>query len=151
MIRKAGLHDVKAIHALVAEHAGEGRILGRALSEIYGQLRDFTVAEDPESGAVLGCGALHFVWEDIAEIRSLAVTGASQGKGLGTGIIEALLDEGREAGVKRVFVLTYRPPIFERLDFRIIKKSLLPHKIWADCIRCTKFPECDEIALERNL
>ena len=92
---------------------------------------------------------MEIVWEDLAEIRSLAVMSDFQNDGIGTRLIEALLEEAREMGVKRVFVLTYRPNIFKRLGFIEIEKSELPHKIWADCIRCTKFPECDEIALAR--
>jgi amino-acid N-acetyltransferase len=149
VIRKATLRDVKIIHRLIAEQAGSGHILPRAMSELYGQVRDFLVYEDG-SGTAEGCGALQIVWEDLAEIRSLAVATASQGRGIGTRLIEALLDEAREMGVQKVFVLTYRARLFERMGFERMDKSLLPHKIWADCIRCTKFPECDEIALVRS-
>lgn len=147
MIRKAALNDVKTIHRLIAEQAGSGHILARAMSEIYGQIRDFTVIEGDESGELLGCGALQICWQDLAEIRSLAVETSHQGKGIGTNLIGALMKEAREMGVKEVFVLTYRQTLFERLGFKVMNKGLLPHKIWADCIRCTKFPECDEIAL----
>jgi amino-acid N-acetyltransferase len=149
-IRKARIHDVKAIHRLIAEQAERGQILPRALSEIYGQLRDFIVSANPSTNAIEGCGALQIVWEDLAEIRSLAVATACQNKGLGTRLIEVLMEEGREMGVTRVFVLTYRPRLFERLGFSHMEKSDLPHKIWADCIKCTKFPECDELALYKD-
>lgn len=147
MIRKATLSDMKTIHRLIAEQAKSGHILARAISDLYSQVRDFSVFE--ESGEIIGCGSLHIVWEDLAEIRSLAVITSNQGRGLGSHLIEALLAEGRDLGIKRVFVLTYRQQLFERLGFTVMDKSQLPHKIWADCIRCTKFPECDEIAMVR--
>jgi amino-acid N-acetyltransferase len=148
LIRKAKLSDMKTIHRLIAEQAKSGHILARAISDLYSQVRDFSVLE--ESGEIIGCGSLHIVWEDLAEIRSLAVKTSHQGQSLGTQLTEALLDEARGMGIRRVFVLTYRQRLFERLGFSVMDKSQLPHKIWADCIRCTKFPECDEIALVRT-
>jgi amino-acid N-acetyltransferase len=149
VIRRATLRDVKSIHRLIAEQAQSGHILARAMSELYSQVKDFIVNEDDGSGEIVGCGALQIVWEDLAEIRSLAVQTDYQGQGVGTALIEALLEESGQMGVSKVFVLTYRPELFQRLGFALMDKSLLPHKIWADCIRCTKFPECDEIALVR--
>lgn len=149
MIRRATLRDVKSIHRLIAEQAQSGHILARAMSELYSQVKDFIVSEDDGSEEIVGCGALQIVWEDLAEIRSLAVQTEYQGQGVGTALIEALLEESGQMGVSKVFVLTYRPELFQRLGFALMDKSLLPHKIWADCIRCTKFPECDEIALVR--
>jgi amino-acid N-acetyltransferase len=151
VIRRATLADVKSIHRLIAEQAQSGHILARAMSELYSQVKDFIVSEDDGSGEIVGCGALQIVWEDLAEIRSLAVQTEYQGQGVGTALIEALLEESGQMGVSKVFVLTYRPELFQRLGFALMDKSLLPHKIWADCIRCTKFPECDEIALVRAL
>lgn len=147
MIRKATLKDVREIHRLIADQARGGHILARPLSDLYAQVRDFIVMEDETTGELVGCGALQVVWEDLAEIRSLAVKDDAQGRGIGSSLIEALENEAREMGVKKVFVLTYRVSLFERLGFSQMDKGLLPHKIWADCIRCTKFPECDETAL----
>jgi amino-acid N-acetyltransferase len=150
MIRKAQLSDIRAVHMLIAEQAKEGNILPRAISELYSQLRDLAVYVDDETGNIVGCGALHIVWEDLAEIRSLAVTTTHQRQGLGGQLIEALLAESRELGIKRVFVLTDRITLFEKMGFTLMDKGHLPHKIWADCIRCSKFPECDEVALART-
>ncbi|MDQ7784507.1 MAG: N-acetyltransferase [Desulfomonilaceae bacterium] len=150
MIRRATLRDIKAIHGLIAEQAKDGHILARPMSELYGQVRDFLVWSDEESGELVGCGSLHIVWEDLAEIRSLAVRSSSQRQGVGSRLAEALLREAGEMGIAKVFVLTYRVALFERLGFTQMDKSELPHKIWADCIRCTKFPECDETALVRS-
>jgi amino-acid N-acetyltransferase len=144
------LQEIKIIHKLISEQAQRGFLLPRALSDLYSQFRDFIVNVEGDAGRITGCGALQVVWEDLAEIRSLAVEPAREGQGIGTSLIEALLKEATELEVKRVFVLTYRPALFERVGFIRMEKSLLPHKIWADCIRCTRFPECDEIALVRD-
>lgn len=151
MIRKANLKDIKTIHRIITDQAQFGHILPRALSELYTQVRDFSVAVGNSPAEILGCGALHVVWEDLAEIRSLAVRSAFQRHGIGGRLVVHLLDESREMGIQRVFVLTYRVSFFQQLGFTIMDKSLLPHKIWADCIKCTKFPECDEIALVKSL
>ncbi|MCX5860735.1 MAG: N-acetyltransferase [Desulfomonile sp.] len=150
MIRKASVNETKIIHRIISEQAQSGHILPRAMSELYSQVRDFSVCVGAESGDVLGCAALQIVWEDLAEIRSLAVRTTFERQGIGSSLIKALLDESEMMGMSRVFVLTYRQKLFERMGFRVMDKSLLPHKIWADCIRCTKFPECDEIALVMN-
>ncbi len=150
MIRKAKLEDVKTIHKIIGEQARFGHVLARAMTDLYSQIRDFTVCVNDESGEIVGCGALKIVWEDLAEIRSVAVQSSFQNAGLGSKLIEALIDEADSMGINRVFVLTYRVRLFERLGFEQMDKSLLPHKIWADCINCPKFPECDEIALVRN-
>lgn len=147
MIRKATLGDIKAVHRLISEQAKAGNLIARAISELYSQVRDFAVRTENGPGAIVGCGALHIVWEDLAEIRSLAVQTEYQRKGIGSELVRALLEESREMEIKRVFVLTDRTRLFERLGFSYIDKSLLPHKIWADCIHCTKFPECDEVAM----
>jgi amino-acid N-acetyltransferase len=150
LIRKAAISDIKPIHQIIGEQAQFGHILPRPMAELYGGVRDFSVALEEDSGDIIGCGALQIIWEDLAEIRSLAVRQVRQDQGIGTQLIEALMQEARKMGVKRVFVLTYRPRLFERQGFSQMDKSELPHKIWADCIKCTKFPECDEIALVRN-
>ncbi len=152
VIRKARLGDVKRIHSLVNQFAGEGRMLALALSELYDNLRDFTVACDAgEADSVLGCCALHIVWEDLAEIRSLAVVSEEQGKGIGRELVEACLSEARSLGVRRVFALTCVPDFFARFGFRPVEKSELPHKVWTDCVKCPKFPDCDEVAVVRNV
>ncbi len=147
MIRKATLGDIKAVHRLISEQAKAGNLIARAISELYSQVRDFAVRTENGPDTIVGCGALHIVWEDLAEIRSLAVQTEHQRKGIGSELVRALLEESREMEIKRVFVLTDRTSLFERLGFSYIDKSLLPHKIWADCIHCNKFPECDEVAM----
>jgi amino-acid N-acetyltransferase len=150
MIRKATLKDIKLVHKLISEQAKEGNLISRAISELFSQVRDFVVRTENGSKTIIGCGALHVVWEDLAEIRSLAVQTEHQRKGIGSELVRALLEESRGMGINRVFVLTDRTKLFERLGFSQIDKNMLPHKIWADCIRCTKFPECDEVAMAIN-
>jgi amino-acid N-acetyltransferase len=149
MLRKAQLGDIKPIQKLLAHFAGKGDMLSRSLSELYESIRDFYVIE--EDGILLGASALHIVWEDLAEIRSVAVSEEAGRKGVGTQVVQACIDEAREFGLKRVFCLTYKPDFFGRFGFHIVDKSELPHKVWGDCIKCAKFPDCDEIAMIMEL
>ncbi len=144
-VEKARIGDAPEIHKLVNEFAGTGQMLPRALSEIYENIRDFFVIR--EEGAMVACGALHIYWSDLAEIRGVAVSEGCQGKGFGRGLIEACLAEARELGIPQIFCLTYRPSFFEKFDFLQIDRMDLPRKVWAECYRCPKFPNCDEVAL----
>jgi len=146
MIRKAKISDVRSIHALLAYFADHGLLLPRSLSEIYDHLRDYTVMETSDNN-IVGVTALNICWEDLAEVKSLAVREGYQDKGMGKQLVEQCLSEAVALGVRRVFTLTYQPKFFEKLGFKLVDKSSLPHKIWADCLKCPKFPDCDEIAL----
>jgi amino-acid N-acetyltransferase len=148
MIRKALIQDVKPIHRLLSHYADQGLLLPRSLSELYDHLRDHFVVEDRRSQkSIIGVSALGICWEDLAEIRSLAIAKNKQGKGLGSQLVETCLAEARSLGLKRVFTLSYVPDFFSRLGFREVEKSVLPHKIWGDCLKCPKFPDCDETAM----
>jgi len=149
MLRKAEIKDVKEIQKLLTHFANRGDMLSRSLSELYEAIRDFYICE--EEGRLLGTAALHVVWEDLAEIRSVAVSEEAGRKGVGTQLVQACLDEAREIGLKRVFCLTYKPNFFGKFGFRIVDKSELPHKVWGDCMKCVKFPDCDEIAMVLDL
>jgi amino-acid N-acetyltransferase len=144
-IRKARIADVPDIHRLVNQFASQGEMLGRSRSELYEGIRDFFVVEIEDR--IVGCSALHVNWEDLAEIRSLAVDTGSQGLGLGRILVEACVEEARELGIVRVYALTYRPGFFEGLGFERTAKESLPHKVWADCLKCPQFPNCDEEAV----
>ena len=151
MIRKANLSDVRGIHALVNAFAARGGMLALSLSDLYDNVRDFIVASDRRGGTVLGCCALHVVWEDLAEIRSLAVVESAQRRGLGRRLVKRCLDEALVLGVRRAFALTYVPEFFARLGFHQVDKAELPHKVWADCVKCPRFPDCDETAVILDL
>jgi amino-acid N-acetyltransferase len=151
MIRKAAIGDVKAIYALLNIYGKQGELLPRPLSRIYDHLRDFSVFAGADDGEVLGCCSLQFCWEDLAEIRSLAVHPDRQGEKMGTALVNHALEEARAFGVAKVFTLTYRPGFFRRFGFAIIDRTDLPLKIWADCILCVKFPDCDETAMMKDM
>ena len=150
MIRKARIKDVKEIHLILKHFAQEGLLLARSISSLYDQLRDFIVFEG-EDESILGICALHIMWEDLAEIRSLAVKEVAQRKGIGRQLVKHCLREAESFGLDRVFTLTYQAGFFRTLGFADIDKKELPHKIWSDCIHCTMFPDCDEEALIINL
>lgn len=149
MIRKARIKDIKQIQNLINSFAKQDLMLPRSLNELYESLRDFWVAE--ENNKIVGCSALHISWEDLVELKSLAVEKTMQNKGIGRKLVLACLDEAKEMGARKIFVLTYEANFFQRFGFRKIKNSQLPHKIWAECINCCKFPNCQEIALLKTL
>ena len=150
MIRKARISEAPAIRDLINRFAEQGQLLPLSLSEIYDRLRDFFVyIEDSNENPteIRGVCALHFIWEDLAEIRSLAVQKDFRKRGIGSQLVNACLKEAKTMEVKRVFCLTYKEEFFSLHGFRRIDKSELPHKVWADCLKCSKFPECTEIAM----
>lgn len=149
MLRKAKIKDIKHIQELINQFAKQDLMLPRSLNELYEDLRDFWVAEVNKK--IVGCCALHVSWDDLAEIKCLAVSRGYQKKGLGRELALSCLGEARDLGAKKVFVLTYEPDFFRNLGFKKIKHNDLPHKVWAECINCCKFPDCDEIALLKSL
>lgn len=146
----ARIGDARSIQALVNGYASQEIMLPKSLSEIYSNIREFKVVRGDED-QLLACGALSIMWEDLAEVCSLAVASGQKGKGLGRLLVDALIEDARQLGIRRVFALTYQLDFFARLGFREIEKSELPHKIWSDCLKCSKFPECDEIAVVLEL
>lgn len=151
MIRKARIADVIEIQQMLRDFAQSGQLLARSLSELYTNLRDTFVYVEEETGEVIGCCGLHIVWENLAEIRSLAVLKSRQRKGIGRKLVEACIEEARELGIGRLFTLTYEVAFFESLGFRMADKNMFPQKVWADCLHCPKFPNCDESALVYDL
>jgi amino-acid N-acetyltransferase len=146
---KAMITDVPGMHKLINYFAEKGEMLPRPLSEIYEGLRDYFVVSD--GATVVGCAALHINWSDMAEIRSVAVAQEYQKKHVGFKLVEACLKEARELGLPTVFCLTYKPAFFEKLGFTRVDKMELPQKVWNECYRCAKFPNCDEVAMIHHL
>lgn len=146
MLRKAQQKDVAFIHGLLLNYANQGLLLGRPKIEIYEFLRDFVMAEDERGNCVGTCG-LHLIWEDLCEIRSLAVLPEKAGQGWGGKLVEACISEAITLGFNQVFALTYQTDFFFRFGFKEVPKQRLPNKIWADCVKCVKFPDCDEVAV----
>ncbi|HBG17216.1 MAG TPA: N-acetyltransferase [Firmicutes bacterium] len=149
-LRKAKVADVENIHALINHYAQKGLMLARSRSMLYEFLREFIVVE--ENGVFLGTGGLHIIWEDLAEIRALAVVEEAVGRGIGHQIVGKLIEEAGKLGIPRVFALTYQKDFFIKCGFKEIPKETLSTKVWKECINCPKFPNCDEIAviLETN-
>lgn len=148
-IRRAKIRDLKEVQKLINEFARREEMIPRSINELYENVRDFFVSE--ENGKINGVCALHVLWEDLAEVRSLAVKKEFQRTGIGRKLVRRCVADAKALGIKRVFVLTYQPVFFGKLGFGEIDKSGLPQKIWGDCIRCPKFPECDEHALILNI
>jgi len=148
-VEKARIADVPQIHKLINYFADKGEMLPRALSEIYENLRDFYIVRD--SDAVVGCAALHISWSDLAEIKSLAVDHGKHAQGIGSKLVGACVSEAGQLGIPKLFCLTYKPVFFEKSGFKQVEKMELPRKVWSECFRCAKFPNCDEVALIYDL
>jgi amino-acid N-acetyltransferase len=133
------------MHRLISHFADKGEVLPRALSEIYEDIRDYFVVR--KRGRVIACAALHVTWVDLAEVRSLAVAEQAQNQRIGSALVQACLEEAKELDIPQVFCLVRKPSFFEKHGFQLIDKTELPHKVWAECYRCPKFPDCDEVAL----
>jgi amino-acid N-acetyltransferase len=149
MIRKAKLQEIPVIQELVNAFAREELMLPVSIGDIIERFHDFFVAE--KDGRIIGTVALHVTWQDLVEIRSLTVRREEQKTGLGRKLVEAALARAREVGAPRVFTLTYIPEFFEKLGFIRIDRAELPHKVWQDCVKCPKFPDCGEVALTLDL
>lgn len=149
IFRKAKFSDVEDILKIINDYAGKGLMLARSRNVLYEGLREFILAE--EDGKIVGVAALHLVWNELAEIRALAVEPNKIKSGIGRRIVDMLTEEARELGVKTLFALTYQPGFFAKLDFKEVPKESVPHKMWKECINCPKFPNCDEIAMVKEL
>lgn len=148
--------DAGAISALVESYARKGEMLPRPMQQIYASIRDYFVClggggDGAGGGEVVGTSALHVWWEDLGEIRSLAVAEGSLGMGAGSALVKACIEEAGELGLNKLFVLTYRAGFFERFGFKVVDRDTLPHKIWGECVDCVKFHNCDETAVMKEL
>ena len=145
MIRKAKISDAKNIQILCNKYAANGEMLPRSLAQIYENIRDFFVYEEEDE--IVGISAIHISWENLAEVRTLAVKEERKKSGVGKKLVAACLAEAKTLEIKKVFTLTYKEEFFKKCGFELIDKAELPHKVWQDCINCPKFPDCDEIAM----
>ena len=148
-VEKATIEDVAAMHRLINYFADKDEMLPRPLSDIYESIRDYFVIR--HGGRVTGCAALHVMWSDLAEVKSVAVAEENQRQGIGSQLVEACLSEARILGLPTVFCLTYKPEFFQKFGFSEVDKMELPRKVWTECYHCSKFPDCDEVALIINL
>jgi len=145
MLRKATIDDVEKIYKLINDFAAKNVMLPRSLSELYENIRDLFVFIQDDT--LVGCAALHIFWKDLAEIKSVAVLETTQRKGIGRKLVRVCIREARKLRIAKMFVLTYVPEFFEKCGFRRVEKETLPHKIWSECVKCHKFPDCGEIPL----
>jgi amino-acid N-acetyltransferase len=144
-VEKAKISDVPQMHKLINLFASRGEMLARPLSEIYENIRDFFVVR--KGKRVIACAALHVMWSDLAEIKSVAVAEDQQRLGIGNQLMDICLEEAKQLGIGTVFCFTYKPGFFGQVGFKEVDKMTLPHKVWTECLRCPKFPNCDETAM----
>ena len=150
MIRKAKIAEVPEIRRFLAEFSQDGGILPRTLADLYGQLRDYYVyREDP--GPILGLAALHICWAGLGEIRSVAVVPSHRRRGIASALVSTCLTEARAIGLSEIFLLTLRPEFFQRFGFQVVSREDLLPIVWADCVNCVKFPDCDEVPMHLDL
>ncbi|MFI5456714.1 MAG: N-acetyltransferase [Isosphaerales bacterium] len=149
-IRPARVGDVPGIYGQIRVFADRKLMIRRSMAELYESIREFFVAVDDEQ-RVVGCVALHVFWEDLSEIRCLAVAEQVQGLGVGRRLVDASWESARELEIKSVFALTSEVGFFERCGYHQIDKSELPQRIWSECVRCPSFPNCQEVALIRSI
>lgn len=152
LVRKARIADVSAMHSMISNYAEKQMMLPKAHLQLYEALRDFSVAVDPTDDAtVVGCGSLHIYWEDLAEIRAVAVMPGLTHKGVGSHIVESLIEEGKSYGLGQIFVFTYVPAFFSRFGFVQVEHRSMPLKVFNECFHCPKFNTCDELAMVLHL
>jgi amino-acid N-acetyltransferase len=158
-IEKAQIRDVEEIIELVNGFAARNLMLPRGPQYVYENIRDFVIASDrnvpvysiTETREVLhllvACGSLHVLWDDIGEIRALAIHPDYQHLGLGSKLIELMKEEARQLGLKHLFTFTLTEDFFKRLGFKRQGRDELPPKVWGECSRCPKYFKCDEIGM----
>ncbi len=133
-VRRARTADVAAIAGLLTPYVENRILLGKERVDLYEQVQEFRVAAN-ESGELVGCGAVHVMWEDLAEVRSLAVTAASRGQGVGGAVLQGLISDARELGVSRLFCLTFEVEFFTRFGFLPVTDDLVDDEVFAQLIR----------------
>ncbi len=147
--RKATFDDVEPMHKLLNDFAAKGLMLPRSRNSIYENIRDYVIAT--VGGELVGVGAVHMVWDRLAEIRSLAVAEGYQKTGIGKEIVSLLEEAGHDLGVKTFFTLTYQPGFFAKCGYTQVERDSMPQKVWKECVHCPKYPYCDEIALVKQV
>ena len=144
-IRHAKVSDAKTIQSMIAFYAEKKEMLPRSINDIYENIQEYVIAEDKNK--VIGCCALHVSWDDLAEIKALAIAQNYQHKGIGTKLVKTLHKKALELGINKVFALTFKPKFFLNLKYTQISRESLPHKIWGECVKCPLFPDCGEVPL----
>ncbi|RIH83690.1 Amino-acid acetyltransferase [Meiothermus luteus] len=149
-LRKARIKDVEQIYQLIKYWAERGLMLVRSHNHLYENLRDFFVLED-EDGHIVGSGALHILWHDIAEVRGLAIHPERQGQGLGRWIALAAEREAKDLGIPQIFAWTLQVRFFTSLGYHVTTREALPPKVYAECSACPFYDNCREIGVTKIL
>ncbi len=147
--RKATGADVEALYELIEDYAQKGIMLPRSRQALSRLIDTFVVAEIDEQ--IVGCGSLFQLGADLVEIRSLGITDGHKGQGIGSKLMEKLLEEAGRQGLPKVMALTYEVSFFLKNGFHVVDKEIFPEKVWTDCVNCPKQHACDEIAVLRVL
>ena len=150
MIRKAKINEVPEIRRFLVEFSQDGGILPRTLADLYSQLRDYYVYRQSH-GPIIGIASLHICWAGLGEIRSVAVAPTHRGQKIASRLVETCLHEARTIGLSEIFLLTLVPEFFQRFGFKVVSREDLLPIVWADCVNCVKFPDCDEIPMHLDL
>ena len=147
--RKARIQDVDGMSCLINEFAAGGIMLARGPLYLYQNIQDYRVITIMVDGVehVIACGGLHVLWEDLAEVRSVAVHPALHRSGLGRIMVQDLIKDAQEIGVPRVFTFTLAPEFFTSLGFTAVDRDTLSPVVWAECSKCPKFYKCDEVGM----
>lgn len=146
-IRPARTQDVRAIRSFIDTYSTDGRLLSKATVTLFEDIQEFLVAE--HNGRIVGCGALHVMWEDLAEVRTLAVDPEMAGHGIGGALLDALLLRARDVGVQRVFCLTFAVPFFERHGFEEIDDTPVDHDVYEQLLQSYDEGVAEFLGLER--
>ncbi|RCX22742.1 amino-acid N-acetyltransferase [Fontibacillus phaseoli] len=147
--RQAKLDDVEPLFLMIENYARQGIMLPRSRAVLERQIADFVVAEMDDK--IVGCGSLCKLGEELVEIRSLGIAEGYKGRGLGSMLVEQLVDEAKKRALPKVMALTYEVSFFLKNGFAVVEKEIFPEKVWTDCVNCAKQHACDEIAVLRIL
>lgn len=148
-VRPARTSDVRAIRGLIDANLASGRLLDKPMVMLYEDIQEFVVAVREQDGQVIGCGALHVMWEDLAEVRTIAVAAGHQGRGIGGLLVGGLLERAGELGARRVFVLTFAVDFFSRHGFREISGAAAAPEVYAEMLRSSDEGVAEFLDLDR--
>jgi amino-acid N-acetyltransferase len=159
VFQKAQIRDVQEILDLINSYAASDLMLPRGPQYLYENIRDFVIASDHKVPVysmmqtrevlhlIVGCGSLHVLWKDIAEIRSLAILPDYQHLGFAGKLVEYMKEEANQLGIRHLYTFTMNEEFFKTLGFKRLQREALPPKVWGECSRCPKFFKCDEVGL----
>ncbi|WP_338019720.1 N-acetyltransferase [Paenibacillus piscarius] len=147
--RNATVEDVEPLYQMIEEYAQQGIMLPRSRQALTRQIDQFVIAEI--GGTFVGCGSLFRLGNDLVEVRSIGLREEGKGKGVGTMILEKLVEEARRQRIPKIMALTYATDFFLKNGFAVVEKEIFPEKVWTDCVNCKKQHACDEIAVLKRL